>query len=274
MEKRLQKQIIIAFIYFVLWFLFFTGIYLLFKGPAPTCFDGKQNQKETGIDCGGPCKPCIESLVKEINVINAGFIETIPGRADLYAYIENPNQNFGVATLEYTFEVYDFNENIIATKWGKTFILPQQKRYIIEQAVALKSSPNKVLLKIGDPQWTGLENYEAPNIAVKNKNYRSSLPDEHGFMTLEGLIVNRSNFDFAKVEVLGILKNSFGEIVGVGRSVHNTITANQERIFKIVWPNENPELKNASAEAYVLTNVFDNDNFLKAFGVKPRYEKR
>ena len=26
---------------------------LLYK--APTCFDGKQNQGEGGIDCGGPC---------------------------------------------------------------------------------------------------------------------------------------------------------------------------------------------------------------------------
>lgn len=26
--------------------------------PAPTCFDGKKNGNETGIDCGGPCKRC------------------------------------------------------------------------------------------------------------------------------------------------------------------------------------------------------------------------
>jgi hypothetical protein len=25
---------------------------------VPTCFDGIQNQGETGIDCGGPCEPC------------------------------------------------------------------------------------------------------------------------------------------------------------------------------------------------------------------------
>ena len=25
---------------------------------GPTCDDGIQNQKETGIDCGGPCPAC------------------------------------------------------------------------------------------------------------------------------------------------------------------------------------------------------------------------
>lgn len=27
-------------------------------GSGPTCFDGIQNQGETGVDCGGPCAPC------------------------------------------------------------------------------------------------------------------------------------------------------------------------------------------------------------------------
>lgn len=27
--------------------------------PTPTCYDGKQNQGETGIDCGGPCASCL-----------------------------------------------------------------------------------------------------------------------------------------------------------------------------------------------------------------------
>ena len=29
--------------------------------PAPTCSDGIQNQGETGVDCGGPCPPCVTS---------------------------------------------------------------------------------------------------------------------------------------------------------------------------------------------------------------------
>jgi len=30
-------------------------------GVVPTCNDGIQNQGETGIDCGGPCAPCMTS---------------------------------------------------------------------------------------------------------------------------------------------------------------------------------------------------------------------
>ena len=30
--------------------------------PIATCFDGVQNQGETGIDCGGPCAACYTAL--------------------------------------------------------------------------------------------------------------------------------------------------------------------------------------------------------------------
>src|SRR3989338_3277191 len=30
--------------------------------PAPTCYDGVKNDGESGIDCGGPCKPCMQEV--------------------------------------------------------------------------------------------------------------------------------------------------------------------------------------------------------------------
>ena len=31
----------------------------------PSCTDNIQNQLETGIDCGGPCEPCLSSIDQE-----------------------------------------------------------------------------------------------------------------------------------------------------------------------------------------------------------------
>ena len=35
--------------------------------PLMKCSDGIKNQEETGVDCGGPCKPCgkIKYIVNE-----------------------------------------------------------------------------------------------------------------------------------------------------------------------------------------------------------------
>jgi len=31
--------------------------------PEPSCTDGIQNQGETGVDCGGPCPPCVYNIM-------------------------------------------------------------------------------------------------------------------------------------------------------------------------------------------------------------------
>lgn len=274
MDYRAQKRIIIAVIYAALWAGLFILIWFIVKGPSPSCFDGVKNQRETGIDCGGPCKACISEVARKIDVLETGYVNTISGKVDVYAQIENANQNFGVANLAYKFEVLGANEEVIASKRGRTFILPQQKRYLIEQGIAVDKQAGSVRLILSEPQWTELDDYQTPNLAIKDKTLRESLSDEHGFMTLEGLIINSSNYDFAQVEVLAILKDRSDKVVAVGRAIHNTITARKERIFKIIWPYEDYNLKSAFAETYALTNIFDNDNFLKAHGITPRVEEK
>jgi len=36
--------------------------------PSETCFDGIQNQDETGIDCGGVCTACAEPDPSDVDV--------------------------------------------------------------------------------------------------------------------------------------------------------------------------------------------------------------
>ncbi len=55
--KKFQSLIVIV--------IFGTATMLIYNGckkekpaPAETCYDGIQNQNETGVDCGGKCDPC------------------------------------------------------------------------------------------------------------------------------------------------------------------------------------------------------------------------
>jgi hypothetical protein len=60
--------------YYRFYFSIFAGAILLviialawYFWPRPTCFDKKQNGQEEGIDCGGPCIPCLGEI-KSITV--------------------------------------------------------------------------------------------------------------------------------------------------------------------------------------------------------------
>jgi len=48
----------------------------------PTCFDGEQNQAETGIDCGGECTPCVTEATCSDGIQNGNETGVDCGGAD------------------------------------------------------------------------------------------------------------------------------------------------------------------------------------------------
>ena len=55
---RLLKQFLYGFFYLAILVSLIWLVYSFEFKPAPNCFDGKKNQEETGIDCGGSCISC------------------------------------------------------------------------------------------------------------------------------------------------------------------------------------------------------------------------
>ena len=60
-----------------------------------TCFDGIQNQNETGIDCGGVCPPCDSSTTNSISFTVNGNTAVITS----FAANRNPNNNPSIVGL-------------------------------------------------------------------------------------------------------------------------------------------------------------------------------
>ncbi|MBP6860258.1 MAG: hypothetical protein KBC38_01695 [Candidatus Pacebacteria bacterium] len=79
---------------------------------APSCADGKQNQDERGIDCGGSCKFLCIADVREPSVRFVRYLTNTPGRIDAIAYIDNPNPREAVRDARFTVTIYDANGEI------------------------------------------------------------------------------------------------------------------------------------------------------------------
>ena len=82
------------------------GVVIAVVYEAPSCSDGKQNQGEAGVDCGGSCAYLCESQVQELRTPLVRALPTATGRTDVVAYIENRNQNAEAKDVRYTIEVY------------------------------------------------------------------------------------------------------------------------------------------------------------------------
>ncbi len=85
---------------------------------TPSCMDGKQNQDERGIDCGGSCAYLCAADVAPPRVTFARPLQYATGRADAVAYIENRNDDAEAKSARYTIEIRGEDNLLLAEKEG------------------------------------------------------------------------------------------------------------------------------------------------------------
>jgi len=276
MDYRKRKQIIIASILTVFLILILVGIYFSWIRQAPTCFDNKQNQGETGLDCGGPCAMSCERLtIKDIEVQWVQAVELKDNDYDLAAKIINPNPNYGLSLFRYTFKIYDGAGALILEQKGKDFILPGESKYLIEGKLALSAVPAKVEImidKVNKEEWLKLsQDYQAPEIYIHNKLIQPLADNKEGAQA-SGIIKNNSNYDFDRILVAVILFDENNKIIGVNKTEARTVLAGEDRYFSALWFSPiRGQIK--TAEMQIDTNLFSNDNFMLRFGVSEKFQE-
>lgn len=276
MDYRKRKQIIIASILAVFLSLVLVWVYFSIFYQGATCFDNKQNQKEEGTDCGGSCAMSCERLtIKDIEVEWARAIELKDNRYDLAAKIINPNPNYGLSLIRYTFRVFDKAGGLLLEQKGKDFILPGQSKYLIESNLKLATAPAEVAVAIdraNKEEWLKInQNYQEPEIYIHDKLVQPLADDKEGAQA-SGVIKNNSDYNFDVILVAVILLDEEGEIIGVNKTDARTVLAGEDRYFSALWFSPlRGQIK--SAEMQVDTNLFSNDNFMLRFGVSEKFQE-
>lgn len=104
-------------------FVIIFGVYVhVSLYTPPSCFDGKLNQNELGIDCGGVCARMCSFQIKPTKTVWARSYQVSGSLWGAFAYIENPNVRSYAPLAQYRFTIYDRNNIPIAVQEGETFI--------------------------------------------------------------------------------------------------------------------------------------------------------
>jgi len=226
------------------------GVYYLVSRPSgPTCSDGIKNQNEDDIDCGGPCKKC--ENIEQIKILNKEFIQTVADSYDLVARIKNPNIYLGGEILNYKFSLYDNNNQLIGVRTGKTYILPQEVKYIIETRVGSDKTVSEIDFEITNIVWKKINEINDLEIRIKNKEYQKFETSSK----LVGTIENKTSYNFNTIEIAGVLFDENDKIIAVSKTSMNTVLMNESRGFEMVWPYAVSEIKSFDVRAY--TNIFE-----------------
>jgi len=271
-SQRTRKRLVIIFVYLVILGLIGTGFYYLFR-TAPTCRDLIQNQKETGIDCGGPCAACQEiPNAENLKVIEKTIVPGEAGKYDALVRITNPNSRLGAAKFDYSFNFLDGSGKIVAKSIGTNFILPGQTKYVLAFNLSPETIPESLDFEISSFEWSKFLEYEEPDIAIYSKEFSLAGGGEIGFAKLQAKMRNQSGYDFRQITEKAVIRNSNGDPVAINQTGFNDVRMNEEREINFNWSSTfQIDPISARIEIEPEVNVFESDNYMKQHGVPGQY---
>lgn len=205
----------------------------IFFYEGPTCFDGKQNQRESGVDCGGPCaKLCVADFKTPIYTWER-FSEVVPDIYNLAAYVENPNLTVGANDVPYVFKLYDYFGTLISERKGITSIPVGKKFAVFEPSIETKPfTPSKVTFEFTDnPNWKYAE-YET-EMEISNIKWNEDL----GFAKVEATLSNKSRDPIFGVDATAIVYDVSGNAIMFSKTIIEEIGPNSTKNLIFTWPS-------------------------------------
>lgn len=251
MPYRTFKQLIIIAIYLLILAGIGTGLYFHYRAE-PTCFDGKKNQGEEEVDCGGPCPPCEIRYLRKPEILWADFFATGEHSGDVAVKIKNSNSRYGARKFSYKMVLLDAFGEELAARVGESFVMPQELKYLVEPKFDVVAGEVKdVQIEIFDIQWAALSDYQ-PDLSARGVRARFSVPPEIGYLEVSGLVMNRGAILLDRVGVNAILYDKDRRPIAAGRTEIRSLKPNGERYFKILWPKPFPGVSDENID---FTNI-------------------
>jgi len=235
MQWSIQKQLSYGLVFVIILVLLIgTPTYFYFFNKTPTCSDGKQNQTETGIDCGGVCtRACSTDVIQDPIILWNRAFPISNGKYNLVAYLQNPNINYISEPFTYTFNVFDENNILIGAREG-TISVPYNRNFVaFEQGFdAGERKIGKVTFEITSKvTWI-----KSPAPKAKFSVSSDEIVSVGGTPTLTSTITNKTIDTFNNFYVVAIVYDVDGNAMVVSRTLVDELAPNSKSVVVFTWP--------------------------------------
>lgn len=241
-------------------------LYVQFVQTQPSCFDGRQNGDERGVDCGGSCQRICTFDVTEPHVRWAQSFRIADGQYNVAAYVENRNRDAGIRELGYRFVLYDERGDVITERSGVTPLPPDGVYPIFEGTVTTDGrTPARTFIELDqDPFWlaadAGREQFE-----VRSRQ----LFDVDARPRLLARIYNTSLDDERDVEIVATIFNASGTALTASQSVVPLFLGREEREVAFTWPEPIAKTVRSCEVPSDIMVVLDRSGSMAADGGNP-----
>jgi len=269
-SRRMMRRVKIGSLFMLFLFVVIVPSYLLLS-PKKTCSDGKKNQGEAGIDCGGPCPiVCQEVFSPEsFELRESLFVPTgVSGKYDASVRVYNPNDTIGAASIGYDIVLRDSTDVEVGRFSGTESILPQESKYFFGLGIDVSGMPSSVGIEFHDGDWRRFSGYqERPALTVHGLRY-DKVSSGPFFGEVFGTLRNESPFDFRSVTVKVLLRDTSGKTVALNRTEVNTLLSGDVRDFLLRFPSAFPGAV-ASVDAEVDADFYGETSFVERYRAVP-----
>ncbi|MBI2049213.1 MAG: hypothetical protein HYT29_02155 [Parcubacteria group bacterium] len=206
------------------------GLFFIFSRPG-TCSDGKQNNGELGVDCGGSCARLCPFEVSDVIVHWARSFPAREGFYDAAAFLENPNFSAGVKKFAYTFNLYDAKNILVGTREGITFLNPGEHFVVYENGIKAEAgsrAPQRTFFEAKEePLWETAVPLREKSIIVRETRFEASR--DGGLPRVVTVLVNQSTSDFGDIEVVALLFDADENVTDASKTVVSRLDAGETR---------------------------------------------
>lgn len=218
---------------FAAFFLVIAGwVYLANFYQAPTCFDGRHNGEETGVDCGGSCVRICAFTVQEPVVKWSRSFRVTSGIYNAVAYVENTNLEAASAEVNYTFTLYD-EAGLITERKGTTILPPDGSYPIFEGRIETGNRiPTRTFIEVEPPKvWQPATSGRGHFTVVDRE-----LSGADGKPLLEAVLRNEGLEEVREVEVVATIFDSAGTALATSRTFVDNFAPRSDTQIVFTWP--------------------------------------
>lgn len=206
--------------------------FFVFNYEAPTCFDGKKNGSEGGVDCGGGCVLLCQNQSIPPYVKWTRFFRVAPGVYNAMAYVENQNAS-AETMITYRFILIDAEGAKVAEREGSAKLPAKMAVPIAANIMNTgKITPTRVTFEITNtPVWKRSTQQE-PIIVVSEETMSESSDQT----TIFARVTNISFGEVKNVSVVAILYDRDDNSIGVSSTYVEKVPANDSKKILFTWP--------------------------------------
>ncbi len=221
-------------IFFIIVIVIIAAIAFFFFYKPASCFDGIQNEGETGIDCGGPCAMLCRANYANPTVLWTQWSKvTSSGTYNLLAYAENPNIGVGATNVPYEFKIYDTNNILLDDEKG-TASIPANNNFVV--FVPGINIFDKIPARIDFAFSNAIIWQKIPDLEQGINLVSSTLTNEDTAPKLFATLQNTTVSTINNIQSVAIIYDQNNNAIAFSKTVTDSIGPNASANIVFTWP--------------------------------------